>query len=63
MIPMRQPEQKNFSLSYDFTSEEVAALARFEIILLMPSAVAKYGALERNSSLLVGMPISLTMAT
>ena len=29
MIPMRQPEQKNFSLSYDFTSEEVAALARF----------------------------------
>ena len=29
MIPMRQPDEKNFSLSYNFTSNEVAALAKF----------------------------------
>ena len=29
MIPMRQPDEKNFSLSYNFTSNEVAVLAKF----------------------------------
>ena len=29
MIPMRQPPEKKFSLSYNFNSNEVAALARF----------------------------------
>ena len=29
MIPMRQPDKKDFSLSYNFTSEEVAGLAKF----------------------------------
>ena len=29
MIPMRQVPEKNFSLSYNFTSQEVAALAKF----------------------------------
>ena len=29
MIPMRQVPEKDFSLSYNFNSQEVAALARF----------------------------------
>ena len=29
MIPMRQPDEKKFTLSYNFTSKEVAGLARF----------------------------------
>ena len=29
MIPMRQAPQKQFSLSYNFTSQEVAVLAKF----------------------------------
>ena len=29
MIPMRQPDEKNFTLSYNFTSKEVAGLAKF----------------------------------
>ena len=29
MIPMRQPDEKKFTLSYNFTSNEVAALAKF----------------------------------
>ena len=29
MIPMRQPDEKKFTLSYNFTSKEVAGLANF----------------------------------
>ena len=29
MIPMREPDEKKFTLSYNFTSNEVAALAKF----------------------------------
>ena len=29
MIPLRNPEEKDFSLSYDFSSKEVALLAKF----------------------------------
>ena len=29
MIPMRNPDEKKFTLSYNFTSNEVAALAKF----------------------------------
>ena len=29
MIPMREPDEKKSTLSYNFTSKEVAALAKF----------------------------------
>ena len=29
MIPMREPDEKKYTLSYNFTSKEVAALAKF----------------------------------
>ena len=29
MIPMREPDEKKFTLSYNFTSKEVAGLAKF----------------------------------
>jgi len=29
MIPMREPDEKKFTLSYNFTSREVQALAKF----------------------------------
>ena len=29
MIPMREPDEKKFTLSYNFTSTEVAGLAKF----------------------------------
>lgn len=29
MIPMREPDEKKYTLSYNFTSKEVACLAKF----------------------------------
>ena len=29
MIPMREPDEKKYTLSYNFTSKEVAGLAKF----------------------------------